>query len=184
VARTGKCPGIPLETFSKVVESIYDCALNPNRWIDTAEMIAQLVGAESCVLCVKDLKHVRYAVISQAGADERYPRLWEEKYSALDPTMVPLQLLPVGRVETSHTLVEEHELRNSRFYHEFLKPQGVRDTIGFSVLKTEQRVGWLAAHRYEGQPRYGDADVRLLTLLYPSFAAYAPRDHDLQRAQS
>ena len=39
---------IPLETFSKVVELIYDCALDPNRWIDTADMIAQLVGAETC----------------------------------------------------------------------------------------------------------------------------------------
>ena len=28
-------------------------------------------------------------------------------------------------------------------------------------------MGWLAANRFEGQPRYGDAEVRLLTLLSP-----------------
>ena len=37
---------IPLETFSKVVELIYDCAVDPNRWIDTSGMIAQLIGSE------------------------------------------------------------------------------------------------------------------------------------------
>jgi DNA-binding CsgD family transcriptional regulator len=64
-------------------------------------------------------------------------------------------------------IVDEHEYSGSRFYQEFTRPQGVRDIIGFSVLRTEQRMGWLAAHRLEGQPRYGDAEVRLLTLLSP-----------------
>ena len=34
---------------------------------------------------------------------------------------------------------------SSRFYQEFVKPQGTFETIGFSVLRTEQRMGWLAA---------------------------------------
>jgi DNA-binding CsgD family transcriptional regulator/PAS domain-containing protein len=76
---------IPLETFSRVVESIYDCALDPNR--------GQREG------------------------------------------------------ET--------------------QPQGFLDSIGINVLKTEQRIGRWAANRLQDQPRYGDAEVRLLTLLSP-----------------
>ena len=34
MTRSVKQSETPLETFSKVVESIYDCALNPNRWIE------------------------------------------------------------------------------------------------------------------------------------------------------
>ena len=79
----------------------------------------------------------------------------------------PIQLLPVGRVITTGMLLEEQEFSGSRFYQEFMKPQGFLEAIGFNVLRTEQRIGWLAAHRFEGQPRYGDAEVRLLTLLSP-----------------
>jgi hypothetical protein len=39
VAQTGKCTDISLETFSKVVESIYDCALDANHWLETLRLI-------------------------------------------------------------------------------------------------------------------------------------------------
>ena len=158
---------IPLETFSKVVELIYDCALNPNRWIDTADMIAQLVGAETWQLGVHDMKNVHHGVTFQGGAEERYERLYAEKYGALNPHSVPITLLPVGKVVTTRMILTEQEFLSSRFYQEFVKPQGIFATIGFSVLRTEQRMGWLAANRLQGQPRYGDAEVRLLTLLSP-----------------
>jgi hypothetical protein len=38
VAQTGKCTDISLETFSKVA-SIYDCALDPNHWLETLRLI-------------------------------------------------------------------------------------------------------------------------------------------------
>ena len=159
---------IPLETFSKVVESIYDCALNPNRWIDTADMIAQLVGAEDCLLGVHDMKNVHHGVMFRPrGVDESYERLYAEKYAAINPHSVPITLLPVGKVVTTRMINLEQEVLGSRFYQEFMKPQGIFETIGFNVLKTERRIGWLAANRLLDQPRYGDAEVRLLTLLSP-----------------
>ena len=33
----------PLETFSKAVEAIYDCALDPTRWQDTISVVAELL---------------------------------------------------------------------------------------------------------------------------------------------
>src|SRR5262245_54017297 len=154
---------IPLETFSKVVESIYDCALDPNRWIDATEMIAQLVGAEVCLLGVHD-----HAVMFRPrGVGERYERLYAEKYAAINPHSVPAKILPVGKVVTTGMIIDEQEVLSSRFYEEFMSPQGIFENIGFNVLRTEQRVGWLAANRLKGQPRYGDAEVRLLTLLSP-----------------
>jgi hypothetical protein len=94
-------------------------------------------------------------------------RLYVEKYAAINPHSVPVQLLPKGKVATNSMLIDEQEFLRSRFYEEFLKPQGIFDTIGFNVLRTEQRFGWFAANRLKGQSRYGDAEVRLLTLLAP-----------------
>ena len=79
---------IPLETFSKVVELIYDCALDPNRWIDTAGMIAQLVGGEDCLLGVHDMKNVHHGLMLPRGVEERYQRLYAEKYAAIEPNAV------------------------------------------------------------------------------------------------
>jgi DNA-binding CsgD family transcriptional regulator/PAS domain-containing protein len=61
-------------------------------------------------------------------------------------------------------LVDEHKFLESRFYREFLKPQGIRDLIGFNVLKTSQRIGAFSVHRLD---LYGAAEMRLLSLLAP-----------------
>jgi len=73
----------------------------------------------------------------------------------------------VGKVVTSAMLIPDDELFESRYYQEFLKPQGIGDIIGFLVLKAKRRIGLLTAHRRAPQDRYGNAEVRLLTLLAP-----------------
>ena len=98
------------------------------------------------------------------GLDDRYVRLWSDDYAVIDPLRVSTLLFPVGSVMTTGMLVEEHELSGSRFYQEFLRPQGWREGLGINVLRTQDHFGFLAAHRYKGQPRYGDAEVRLLNL--------------------
>jgi hypothetical protein len=56
VARTGKCPGISLETFSKVVEAVYDCALDPSHWPETLGLIIELSRSQNSSLEVCNLE--------------------------------------------------------------------------------------------------------------------------------
>ena len=78
----GNCPEISLETFSKVVEAVYDCALDPNRWHDTVRMIADLLASQRCTLGVHDYANGCNDLMFQVGwDDEHYWRLHEEKYS-------------------------------------------------------------------------------------------------------
>jgi DNA-binding CsgD family transcriptional regulator/PAS domain-containing protein len=76
-------------------------------------------------------------------------------------------MLPVGGVRTQAMLIPDSEFWETRFYREWIKPQRFWDLICFKILQTNQRIGAWAAHRIEGQPRYADADVRLVTLLAP-----------------
>jgi hypothetical protein len=159
--------GTPLESLYEVVEAVYGCALDPARWQETVGMIAELCQSKCCVLGISNLKIGANELNFQVGYDEHYLRLHKEKYGALNPYLGPLRLMPVGTVVTSAMLIDDHELLESRYYQEWLKPQGLLDTVGFTVLKTGQHVAGLAATRLECQGRYGDTEVRLLTLLAP-----------------
>ena len=64
-------------------------------------------------------------------------------------------------------LIDDHEFWETRFYQEWCKPQRYLDNINFKILQTEHRIGWWAAHRLEGQPRYGTGDIELVNLLVP-----------------
>jgi DNA-binding CsgD family transcriptional regulator/PAS domain-containing protein len=85
----------------------------------------------------------------------------------MNPFFGLLRMLPMGIVKTRAMLVDDAEFYESKFYQEWVKPQGIDDALSVKVLQTEHRVGWLSAQTKEGQPRYGDAEVRLLSLLSP-----------------
>ncbi len=160
---------ISLEAFSRVVETVYDCALDPNRWRDAIRLIADLCESQRCTLGVHDYANQCNDFMFQVGwEDEHYWRLHEEKYSRMNPFFVPLQMVPMGTVVTSGMLVNEDEFLETRYYQEWVKPQGLTvDFIAFKALQTGQRTGLFFVNRLEPHPRYGDAEVRLLTLLSP-----------------
>jgi DNA-binding CsgD family transcriptional regulator/PAS domain-containing protein len=167
VAKSGKSE-IPLETFSKVVETIYDCALDSTRWQNTIRLIAELCRSPTCIIAVHDYSSGRSELAYDVGGyEERFIRLHEEKYAAMNPFFGPLRILPVGMVKTRGMLVDDAEFYESKFYQEWVRPQSFDDALTVKVLQTEQRIGWVSGHTKAGQPRYGDAEVRLMSLLSP-----------------
>ena len=160
MANSNDCPEISLEAFSRVVEAIYDCALDPNRWHSTVRMIAALSQSQVCILGVHDYTNGRSELSYKLGYDdEHWVRLHEEKYKGMNPFWASLQLVPVGSVTTQAMLVDDREYLESRFYQEWCKPQHYADMINFKVLQTEHRIGSLAAHRINSHPRYGNAEI-------------------------
>jgi DNA-binding CsgD family transcriptional regulator/PAS domain-containing protein len=160
-------PQIQLETFSKVVEAVYDCALDPTHWQHTIRLIADLCRSQTCILGVYDYANGHSELAFQLGYTERFIRLHNEKYKHMDPHFAAGQLVPVGTVMTQVMLIDDEEFYQSRFYQEWCKPQRLHDFMGFKVLQTEQRIGFLSTNRCNTHPRYGKDDIRLLSLLAP-----------------
>ena len=133
MADNGKNLDLPLETFSKVVEAVYDCALDPNRWHDTVRLMGDLCRSPVCMLGVHDYANGRSEMAYQVGYDERFIRLHEEKYAAMNPFWSAIRMNPVGTVTTQAMLVDDREFYESRFYREWIKPQRFYDMINFKV---------------------------------------------------
>jgi DNA-binding CsgD family transcriptional regulator/PAS domain-containing protein len=158
---------IPLETFSKIVEAIYDCALDPTRWQRTVRLIADLCRSQVCLVGVYDYTNGRGELSYNFGQAEEYIRLHEGKYKGMNPFWSAVMMQPIGVVTTQAMLIDDNEFWESRFYQEWCKPQRYLDMINFKIVQTEHRIGWWAAHRLEGQPRYGNGDIGLINLLVP-----------------
>ena len=177
MAQKGKPPAVPLETFSKVVEAIYDCALDPNRWPTAISLISDMLQSQRCALAVHNHVNHRNELAFQLGIENNdYWRQHEETYSRINPLFVPMLMQPVGAVATRSMVVSDDEIFESRFYKEWAKPQGLHDVVGVKVLHTDQRQGFLTADRVVvaaalWRTRSTTADT--------SFAAYLPRGRDL-----
>jgi DNA-binding CsgD family transcriptional regulator len=166
--RSAKIDGDPgLETFSAVVEAIYDCALDPALWPHAIKQIADLSQSKVVLFAIHDYVRQHTELSVGLGHSDAYIKLYEEKYRAMNPFLPIIQTQPVGAVHTRAMVIDDAEFYESRFYKEWAAPQGWDDVISFNVLRTDRRVGLLAAHRLKGMARYGDAEIRILSLLAP-----------------
>lgn len=160
---------LSLEAFSKVVEAIYDCALNPDHWRETLRLIVQLTESEKAGLGITDHGHggARSVRLYEYGYDEKYLKLYFQQYGSMNPLFVAAHLRPIGDVYTLSMLVDEQEYLGGRFHLEWAKPQGLHDMISVHALKSGRRHAGLTAVRAESQPRYAEKDIRLYRLLAP-----------------
>jgi DNA-binding CsgD family transcriptional regulator/PAS domain-containing protein len=158
---------LPLEAFSKVVEAVYDCALDPERWHGALRQIGDLCESQVSQMSVHDYIDGRTELSFGLAYSEAFMRLHEEKYAPMNPFLSILAMQPVGLVKTRAMQIDDREFYEGRFYQEWIKPQGFDDAISVTLLKTDRRIGWWTAHRLADRPRYGQAEVRLMSLLAP-----------------
>ena len=122
-ADNSKNQNLPLENFSKVVEAVYDCAFDPNRWHDTVPLIGDFCRSPVCILGVHDYANGRSELAYQVGYEEQFIRLHEEKYKAMNPFWSAIRMNPMGRVTTQAMLIDDREFYESRYYREWIKPR-------------------------------------------------------------
>ena len=61
----------------------------------------------------------------------------------MNPLFAPMLMLPVGTVVTQAMLIDDDEFLESRYYQEWVKPQGLRDMIEFEGAADRETHGLL-----------------------------------------
>jgi len=126
-----------------LVSSIYDCAANPELWSGTLACIRDAVDAAYVsVSCAAPGYHSRRWLKCSAQADDS----WLDRLDALSgkiPHAAQLFNLPVDVAWTPLSQMSEPEFQKSEFYHEWVKPQNLRDFISLNYLKRNTSNGFL-----------------------------------------
>ena len=101
------------------------------------------------------------------GTDGRYERLYFDKYIKFDPLSAAYFLLDVGEVTSNSMLIPPAEFFETRFYREWVQPQGWIDNV-FAVLeRSATSIGVFAAFRHERDGLADDNARRHLRLIAP-----------------
>ena len=112
------------KAFSDLIETIYDAALEPERWNDVVAQVNAYVGGKACGLFSKHAISKYGVTHYHCGADPHYIQLYSDTHCQFDP----LTTLPrFGEVVSIPDLVPYDEYRHGRFYQEWLSPQGCVD---------------------------------------------------------
>lgn len=156
----------PVE-LTNVIADIYDAAIDPALWQRALGSICAFVGGASAVLYWHDSATQRSQMLHIFNENPEYTRLYFEKYLPMNPMFPAATFVEVGAVHTDNDIMPRAELEKTRFYKEWIAPQGIASALAVNLEKGILRSSMI---NIRTDASYGPADDesrRRLALLVP-----------------
>jgi DNA-binding CsgD family transcriptional regulator len=160
--------GVEATSLSSLVASLYDAALEPEQWPAVLDRCREFIGGMSAAIFSKDaagqLGQIYYA---DGNIDPHYARLYFERYAPLDPANAGHLFADVEQPISTHDILDYDEFRESRFFKEWVEPQGMVDFISASIEKVGSRAVMFGVFRHQRDGFVDEAARRRMRLLVP-----------------
>jgi DNA-binding CsgD family transcriptional regulator/PAS domain-containing protein len=155
------------EQLSRLVGEIYDAAIDASKWSDVLGKAAQFIGGSSAALFSKDAASGAGNIYYEFGTDPYYRQLYFEKYVKLDPATIGHFFAEVEQPIAVADLMPYHEFLETRFYREWVQPQGVVDFVAAVLDKSATSVAMFGVFRHQRDGVVDDEARRRVRLIIP-----------------
>ncbi len=118
-----------------MIGNIYDAAIDPALWSQALESICAFVGGSSAALIWHDSALEHSEALHLYNVDPHYLRLYFEKYLPLNPMFPAAIFVDEGVVVADEDIIPRVELNETRFYKEWIKPQGTLGALSVNLEK-------------------------------------------------
>jgi DNA-binding CsgD family transcriptional regulator len=155
------------ESLLQLIGGIYDSTLDPGAWNAVLPRIGAFVGGSGGGLFSHDSLRRSMSIAYEFGTDPDYRQLYVEKYLTLDPMAGTYFVLDVGEVFSTSTIMSHAEFLQSRFYKEWIRPQGWIDNICVYLDKAPEGHAAFALFRNEREGLADEGARERMRLLVP-----------------
>jgi len=155
------------ENLLELIGGIYDCTLNPQAWNVVLPRLGAFIGGSAGGLFAHHSSRRGGDIYYQFGADPHYRQLYLDKYVTLDPMFGTYFVLDVGDVFSSSTIMPHADFLQSRFYKEWVRPQGWYDNVCVYLDRSSEGHSGFAVFRNEREGVADEPARQRLRLLVP-----------------
>jgi DNA-binding CsgD family transcriptional regulator len=156
-------------TLSELIGDIYDAALDPALWSRALDRACSFVGGSSALLHWRDGARESSAALHLFNDDPHYTRLYFEKYWSMNPVFPAATFVESGIIYTPSEMVPQAELVETRFYREWMKPQGIAGCVATNLEKGAASSTVLTIRRNEGHGMVDGEMRHRAALIVPHF---------------
>jgi DNA-binding CsgD family transcriptional regulator len=155
------------EQLPELIGDIYDAALDSSLWSEVVGKAGRFVGGSAAAIFSKSPIDGNGDVHYESGIDPHYRRLYFEKYVKLDPATTGHYFADIGDPIAVEDLMPYHEFMETRFYKEWVRPQGIVDFVSAVLDKSVTSAALFGVFRYEGEGIVDDEVRRRMRLIVP-----------------
>jgi DNA-binding CsgD family transcriptional regulator/PAS domain-containing protein len=119
--------------LASLISAIYDAALDDSLWPQVLERVSAFVHGPGAMIFCYDAGLKTGQRFYSWGDDPDFTRSYFDHYAAISPFLPAQLLLDVGDVKSVFELMPQSEFVETRFYREWVKPQGYVDNV-FAIL--------------------------------------------------
>jgi DNA-binding NarL/FixJ family response regulator len=124
------------EQLSGLIGQIYDTTLDPSQWVDVLSKAALFVGGTAASLFAKCAASKTGSSAYDYGVDPHYRQLYFDRYIKVDPTTTGQFFADIERPIATADLIPYDQFLTTRFYREWVRPQGLVDCVGAVLEKS------------------------------------------------
>jgi DNA-binding CsgD family transcriptional regulator len=158
-----------MENFSASIAEVYDAVLDPTLWPRALKKAARFVGGSSAVLFSKNTFDKSGNLVFAVGLDEQFKALYSERYITFDPIPFGAHFQEIGEPIAATDLVPYNEFLQSRFYHEWARPQQLVDSIAVVLDKSPATAAVFEIFRHESDGIADEGARARMRLIIPHF---------------
>ncbi len=174
------------QKLSELIGDVYDAALDQSLWEGVIERVAQFVRGTGAALFSRNAANQEGSVHYQIGIDPCYARLYFDECVTLDPTTGGHFLAEIEQLTAGADLMSPSEFLETRFYREWLQPQGLIDFVSAVLDKSATSVAMFGVVRSERDGVVDDETRHRMRLIVPHLrrAVLIGRMFDLKAAEA
>jgi DNA-binding CsgD family transcriptional regulator len=155
------------ERLSALIGDIYDAALDPQLWVPALEKTCEFLRGQAAALVAKS---ATCQLMFEWGTEPEFLESYGRTYSMINPIHVAAVLhQKVGEICVLDEILPYREFLASRFYKEWVEPQGIVDALMAMFEKSLISYVGVSVHRNRRDGPVDGETRRRFELLYPHF---------------
>src|SRR5262245_20468001 len=146
------------EQLSQLIGDIYDAALDQAQWSAALRKTRAFVGGSSAALYSKNAVRKTGKMYFQEGdISFEFRQLYIDKYAGLDPFTTAHFFGEIEQPMAIADVMPYDEFRATRFYKEWVRPQGLVDNVTAALDKSSTSAVLFSIFRHERDGLVDDA---------------------------